>query len=140
MALMTSNSRTARCGFACRVVWQGRLRLGAPYADHKADGILDSAGKKNAPANRGIPDATSNDEGTYRSRLASAQLVARVTKAAGMGTAEPQAPVTPIAAASERNSGWRPKRSTRCSARTNPYWTICAAAGGESRRSWCPLD
>jgi RNA-directed DNA polymerase len=29
-ALMTSNSRTARCGPACRVVWQGRLRLGPP--------------------------------------------------------------------------------------------------------------
>ncbi len=31
---MTSNSRTAGCGPACPVVWQGRLLLqGAPYAD-----------------------------------------------------------------------------------------------------------
>ena len=28
--LMTSNSRTARCGPACRVVWQGRLRSWRP--------------------------------------------------------------------------------------------------------------
>jgi hypothetical protein len=32
--VLTSNSRTARCGPACRVVWQGRLLLlGGPYAD-----------------------------------------------------------------------------------------------------------
>lgn len=30
---MTSNSRTARCGPACRVVWQGCLLPEAPYAD-----------------------------------------------------------------------------------------------------------
>jgi hypothetical protein len=31
---MTSNARTARCGPACRVVWQGRLRKSrSPYAD-----------------------------------------------------------------------------------------------------------
>ena len=31
---MTSSSRTARCGPACRVVWQGRLQqLQPPYAD-----------------------------------------------------------------------------------------------------------
>jgi hypothetical protein len=31
---MTSTSRTARCGPACRVVWQGRsLERAAPYAD-----------------------------------------------------------------------------------------------------------
>ncbi len=31
---MTSNSRTAGCGPACPVVWQGRLPLrGTPYAD-----------------------------------------------------------------------------------------------------------
>ena len=34
---MTSNSRTAGCGPACPVVWQGRLLLlGAPYADRCA--------------------------------------------------------------------------------------------------------
>ena len=30
---MTSNSRTARCGPACRVVWQGCSQVTAPYAD-----------------------------------------------------------------------------------------------------------
>ena len=30
---MTSTSRTARCGSACRVVWQGRSLTAAPYAD-----------------------------------------------------------------------------------------------------------
>ena len=30
---MTSTSRTARCGPACRVVWQGRSLTPAPYAD-----------------------------------------------------------------------------------------------------------
>ena len=29
-AVLTSNSRTARCGPACRVVWQGRLPSGRP--------------------------------------------------------------------------------------------------------------
>ena len=29
----TSTSRTARCGPACRVVWQGSGRKAAPYAD-----------------------------------------------------------------------------------------------------------
>ena len=30
---MTSTPRTARCGPACRVVWQGRRLRAAPYAD-----------------------------------------------------------------------------------------------------------
>src|ERR1700757_5454448 len=32
-SLMTSTSRTARCGPACRVVWQGCDPKGRPYAD-----------------------------------------------------------------------------------------------------------
>jgi hypothetical protein len=32
---MTSTSRTARCGPACRVVWQGRSFIAAPYADQE---------------------------------------------------------------------------------------------------------
>jgi hypothetical protein len=32
-SLMTSTSRTARCGPACRVVWQGSDPQGRPYAD-----------------------------------------------------------------------------------------------------------
>jgi hypothetical protein len=31
--LLTSTSRTARCGPACRVVWQGRGQMAASYAD-----------------------------------------------------------------------------------------------------------
>jgi len=37
---MTSNSRTARCGPACRVVWQGRSRQAAPYADLREESDL----------------------------------------------------------------------------------------------------
>ena len=32
-SLLTSTSRTARCGPACRVVWQGRAGDRSPYAD-----------------------------------------------------------------------------------------------------------
>jgi hypothetical protein len=32
--LLTSTSRTARCGPACRVVWQGCSLLATPYADY----------------------------------------------------------------------------------------------------------
>jgi hypothetical protein len=32
--LLTSTSRTARCGPACRVVWQGRRGKPPPYADY----------------------------------------------------------------------------------------------------------
>ena len=34
--LLTSTSRTARCGPACRVVWQGRGQMAASYADWKS--------------------------------------------------------------------------------------------------------
>ena len=34
--LLTSTSRTARCGPACRVVWQGRGQMAVPYADCKS--------------------------------------------------------------------------------------------------------
>ena len=37
---MTSTSRTARCGPACRVVWQGRSLTAAPYADLEIGSIL----------------------------------------------------------------------------------------------------
>ena len=40
---MTSTSRTARCGPACRVVWQGRSLPAAPYADLKRQ-EMDAAG------------------------------------------------------------------------------------------------
>ena len=39
---MTSTSRTARCGPACRVVWQGRSLTAAPYADLRT--MCDMAG------------------------------------------------------------------------------------------------
>jgi len=52
---MTSNSRTAGCGPACPVVWQGRLPLrGAPYADWVQ--VLYSFGKGKRYATPWEPD------------------------------------------------------------------------------------
>ena len=47
---MTSTSRTARCGPACRVVWQGSDRKIAPYADFgRVDVTLEDHGKQRGP-------------------------------------------------------------------------------------------
>ncbi len=51
-SLLTSTSRTARCGPACRVVWQGRRDNSPPYADRDRASAIKcrSSGKTTARA------------------------------------------------------------------------------------------
>lgn len=48
---MTSTSRTALCGPACRVVWQGSINnVDRPYADSASRGIFLPLSRLNVPA------------------------------------------------------------------------------------------